>query len=524
MARNQGKAVITATYRYKKYKCTVTVKGKKTTSTSAPKATTKAKATATPSASAPVTSSPSASVVPTQEAPVSTILPEVSTAAAVTETPEEPVTSPEASSVPEETSAPIEPEDPATTGAITTPNPDYEADELAQNVALDWQKTNAGIAITLTNNNEEWLSQLTIDFDLVSSKKYYITSGETTIYNLRPGEKRSVLFAIEESEDLSRIALSKSYSYLYVEQNDTYGKYYDMTNQITYTKGDIDEEFSIFSVTFENTGEETADVSYFISYYDSNDRLLGASYDVLSLNGSDSYEVVVEFPTETDEETDEIISTASYYDVSFSASRFEEIDRLEELAAGLSVSKLETAGKYILVSVTNNNDVWVSDVSVDYSFNDSQGNSLSTNSCSFDTIAPGKTNTALMESDTDTVSSLDENKSQATITVNEDNSDFCTYTTRKVSTSVTKSEDTDYDITFKNSSNYDVEGTYIIYYYNTSGELVEAATDTFSLSASDSDSITVTAPYDYDDDGNIVAQSKAPQITITSAYSIDYID
>lgn len=480
-AKKAGTTIISAKVKGKRYNCRVKVTKASPKVTTAPKKTTP---TQIPNnkPSTPVTPQPPASNTPTGPGPG-----ETSTATPV----------PTATAVP--TPAP-------------TPNP------LAQNINITTQVLSQHILLSVTNNNAVWMNTVDISYDYYDVTGENIASGYTSLYYLPPQETQYISIPFEQ--EFSAIDESLSETVVDVTEADYDGEYLDLQDKVTITAGEIDTTNAYMPLTIFNHSAYEASGSYTVFFYDTEHNLIDAASNTYTANSKTSYDDMVDLPYRIDDETGEMEILSTDYEIVSFAHGFEETDEMSELVKNVTLTPQKLTNT-LLVNVKNNNKSWLSAVYVDYSFYDSEDNYVTSGSGSLLIMKAGETQAMAIDIGAEQLESIDLEQSIVEVTV-EDNTEFYSYnTTNRVQTTTTL-EDGIYNITITNNATYDVEGSYIIYFYDSKHTILDAYQETIYIPQDSYDTAYVQAPEIYDADGALVPiASCMVQTTVHTTQDID---
>lgn len=384
--------------------------------------------------------------------------------------------------------------------ATTVPAPAPTLNPLAKNISTTTQILSQHILLSVTNNNTVWMDTVDISYDYYDVSGENIASGFTSLYYLPPQETQYISIPFEH--EFSAIDETLSETTIDVIEADNDGEYLDLQEKVTITAGEIDTLNAYMPITIFNHSAYDANGSYAVLFYDTEHNLIDAVCNTYTANSKTSYDEIINLPYRMDDETGEMEILSTEYDIVYFAHSFEETDEMSELTKNVSLTPQKLTNT-LLVNVKNNNKSWLSAVYVDYSFYDTEDNYVTSGSGSLLSMKAGETQAIAIDIGAEQLESIDLDQSIVEVTV-EDNTEFYSYnTTNRVQTTTTL-EDGTYNITFTNNATYDVEGSYIIYFYDSKHTLVDAYQETIYIPQDSYDTAYVKAPDIYDTDGELI--------------------
>lgn len=476
-AKKLGTTTITATAKGKKYKCKVTVKKAAPTK---PKTTPKTTATKTP------VKKPAASTTPGR-------LPSETPFVIPTPIPDQPAITPEpdATETPNTTKHPDPTENP---GPTKEP---LELGPLAQNIKLHSALLANNILITVTNQNTVWVDEVTINYDYYDTEKNQIATGYATLYSMQPEE--TLYITVPINEEIQAIDEIASEIYPDVVETDSETKYRDLHDDITLTSEEFDADRSGLSVDITNHSKYDSDVSYTIFFYDTNHKLVDAYANTFELTAKNTVTETIDFPVD---ENNPSATLFTEYEIAYAAHGTEIIDPLEPYISKISLKPQKTTHS-LLVEVKNNNTVWLRSVNLDYQLYDAEDHFILGEEQSLLSMKPGETQYITINADPETIQNIDFDYTYANITVETDDGEYKYNTTSNVKATVIENpEENDYEITIANNSNFDTEGSYVIYFYDANRTMIAAQHFTYVLMSGDSEIINVAGPESFDENNN----------------------
>lgn len=475
-AKKAGKTTITAKVGKKKYTCKVTVKKASSTKVSpAPKNTQAPQPTAT------------------TQAPLATSTPSVSTNPSPTETPE------------------LSPE------------------ELAENVSVERTFFPEHILLTVTNNNSVWLESVIVTYEYYnleenaendsseedaegdsSENGAEIIAGYGDLSYLEPGVSQYISIPISTSEITNNPDTKLFLESIEVTDSDLVGIYSNQSNNMEIEAEDVDYETGSMALLFKNHSSLDVKGNYLVQFYDANNTLLDVEAGNIDLFKKGQAEEYIDVPEQC----------AAYQIQKYSAG-FEEVDDTTLLAKGVIATVDQQLEDCLVIKVTNGNTQWLKSVDVDYEFYDADDDFLFSDIGSLASMGPGESQYLVIEVDASDMEEIDLDYSVATISLEmaEPNLQY-QYATVTASigsgSDIMESEGDDenaeydedegydedmedineesYTITFTNDAALPVDGSYIIYFRDSNGDIVSATQDIIFIPANDSYSVTLDMP------------------------------
>ena len=484
-AKKTGKTTVTALMKGKKYKCKVTVKKAKQNK---PKATTKPNTVVPTKVPAIDTSAPT--LLPSQ---TPFIIPTPIPIPVPTPTPENPNT----------TLEPINTE---------PPNVSPQPSELEKNISIQYELLAKSILITVTNHNATWIGGVTINYDFFDTEGNNIDASYTTIPSMQPEETLYITVSI--NDEIAAIDEDKSTIEIEVAEEDSDIRYLDNTEDISLTKEQFNAPNPVLSVNLVNHSKYDTDIVYTIFYYDADQNRKDADFHIVSLNAKGSTTETIDLPL--DESTKSLLY--DHYEIVYSAHGTEYIDPLEPYIENVTLTPQKNT-QTLLIDVKNTNSIWLRSVNLEYQLYDAEDNFLMNEDLSLLSMQPGETQRVTITADPETIENIDLNQSYANITLETDNGEYTYNTTRLVSSTITKTDENDYEITISNQSTYDTEGSYVVYFYDTNGKIIAAEYDIYQLPARDSLTFSISGPESYDEEGNPVYANRC-NVEISASHTI----
>lgn len=482
-AKKAGKTTITALMKGKKYKCKVTVKKAQQNK---PKTTTK-----------PTTSAPSK--VPSTDSAAPSLLPSQTPFVIPT-----PIPTPN-----------ITPENPnATPEPTNTEPPDVplEPSELAKNISIKTEVLAKNILISVTNHNATWIGEVTINYDLFDTEGNNINASFATIPSMQPEE--TLYITVSNNDEIVAIDEEKSTIEIEVAEADKDIRYLDITEKVALTKEQYNAPNPVLSVNLVNHSKYDTDIAYTIFYYDADQNIKDADSHVVSLNAKNSITDIMDLPL--DENTE--LPLYDHYEIVYSAHGTEYIDPLESYIEKITLTPQKNTNT-MLIDVKNTNSIWLRSINLEYHLYDAEDNFLMNAELALLSMQPGETQQVTITADSETIESIDLDQSYVNITLEIDKGEYSYNTTRLVNSTITKTDENDYEITISNQSTYDTEGSYVVYFYDANSKIIAAEYDIYELPSRDSLTFSISGPESYDEEGNPVYASRC-SVKISASHTL----
>lgn len=494
-AKKPGTATITAKYKSKKYKCKLTVQATATTPKATPKKAENQVASAVPTSQTVATPIPTPVVIPTpMPIPTPNLTPDTSS------TPQSPVPSnnPEESNTPEQSSNPEE---------TTAPTPSREPivlDELAKKIELKSELLSNHLLITVTNHNATWVDEVTVNYDYYDIEQNNIDSGYKSLYSMQPEETQYI--SIPLSETFAALDLNASEVYPDVIEADSEMNYLDLKNEISFTAEDIDLENLKLPINFMNHGRYDTNISYAVLFYDDDHKVIDAYTDKLTLAAKRDGTEYADLPIDLEAEGINFLYTD--YEILYVAHGKETPGELDAIINKIKITPQKTKHT-LLVKVVNTDTKWLSSLNLDYQLYDANDNFIASVNQDLGSIRPNEPQYFTFDSDLEPeqIEAIDFDLSYATLkpTPVDEGSFYSTTTNVTATPALSEEEENTYNITITNKQmSYDVEGVYIIYFYDANKQLIAASLLPYELSPEESTVVTVNGPIDTAADGTPV--------------------
>lgn len=337
---------------------------------------------------------------------------------------------------------------------------DTTLDALAAKVTAKVNTYYGHIRIALTNGSTDWINTLNVSYSFYSSdvksatadnKDDYEVITDTSVQSdIAPGETRYVTVDSSKLDDPYDIYVAATDITLSVTDEESGSGSYKTVDAslIDVSIGNTDTEHLTFPVTVKNSSENITTVSYIVYLYNDNKQIVDAIADSVSVQASGSITSTYQLPYYTNTSYKNIcLATAAQVSPVITASAFVERNYDEELLtyAG-NVSVKASTVKYLghaELTVTNNNSITLSTVTVNSTFYNSANEQIYTDESSLLSIMPGETQYIAVNIDSELLAQIDLSKTQFYVTVQEDNANF-SYTE---AIDEKKSENYDYSIT-----------------------------------------------------------------------------
>ncbi|MDE6851145.1 MAG: Ig-like domain-containing protein [Lachnospiraceae bacterium] len=178
----------------------------------------------------------------------------------------------------------------------------------------------------------------------------------------------------------------------------------------------------------------------------------------------------------------------------------EPID-LDQLAQNITLQP-ELLTNNILITVTNHNTTWVSDVTINYDFYDTDGNNIATGYTVLNTMQPEEIMYVTVPI-SDEITAIDEAASELYPDVSEAD-DNTKYMDLKDSIEFTVEEFTKEDPTLfldiRNHSKYDADVCYAVFFYDAKHQMVDAFASTMNLNAKNQVIESIDVPLNEEED------------------------
>lgn len=486
-AKKPGSATITAKYQGKKYKCKVTVKNKVTT----PKPTTKTTILPTATQTSQPTPVQTPSIIPT---PIPIPTPDSGMAT--------PSANPLTSSTPDITETP-EP------NKSSTPTPTKEPivlDELAKKIELKSELLSNHLLITVTNHNSSWVDEVTINYDYYDIEENNIDSGYKSLYSMQANETQYI--SIPLSDTFAALDLNASEVYPEVIEADSEMNYLDLKNEISFDVENINLENLSLPINFVNHSKYDAKISYAVLFYDEDHKVIDAYTDKLALSAKRSGTEFADLPVNL--ETEETSFLYTDYEILYTAHGKETPDEFGSIIRKITLTPEKTRHT-LLVKVVNTDTKWLSSLNLDYQLYDANDNFIASVNQDLGSLKPNEAQYFAFDSETnlepEQIEAIDFDMSYATIkpTAVEEGTFYNSTTNVSGSVAISEQEENAYDITISNNqSSYDVEGVYILRFYDADKQLIAASLLPYELDPESSTTLTVNGPVDTAADGTPV--------------------
>ena len=244
--KKAGKAKITAKVGKKKYVCKVTVKGKKTSG----KTSTKQPSTTTATPTPPVVKNPTSSNVT----------------------------------------------------SVST-------DVLAENVAINLTKTSDGVLIKATNNNNQWIDSLYVNYNLRTSEGASIETGNLGFPYLAPGAScERYIHLLSESAaslDIGKTVISKT-----VTAAASYITYTNQKSNVSVThEKNVDGDIV---VTIKNNAQVEVDGYAIVYFYDGSGNIVSADERSIYMEANEQESSTFDAPYEYDDDGNRLLTYSTY--------------------------------------------------------------------------------------------------------------------------------------------------------------------------------------------------------------------
>ncbi len=444
-----------------------------------------------------------------------------------------------------------------------------------------------------SDNYQEGLSSVLIDYYITDEEGFVLTSDTIDLGNMSPGETKYASIRIDQETaglmDRGKLETSNNegdiFQVSYAEPNSTYGlffeeKEFEEKEAVSIRPGQVDSEMGTLPIFIQNTAGYDVEGSYVVYLHEeSSDGTKGATVGAIAktfeVGAEDTWEEELELPyrenTYSEEEEDGTIEeeyTGDYiysysltdFTIEHTAHSFlRDDDLLDHLAAKVTVDlpddwlthnnewladpkqkdlvdNCNIDCDVLQLKVTNNNDIWLSSVTVDCTFYDEAGNPVPTDSTGYlASMAPREDQYILLRIPLEDSAKIDLTKMQPSdITVEVEN-EYYTYGKVKFNQAstakyqITKASDAEEDedaanriITIKNKDkDHRIDGSYIVYFRSKSDkQIIDAWQETFSIDADSEEEFLVYGPYQEEKEVPYIDEDGEPQIEIIDTVSI----
>lgn len=229
---------------------------------------------------------------------------------------------PELPAAPDETSAPVTPinaeEDPSDTAATSTE--DTSSEPSVKNLSITARKLYSHVLLTITNQNDCWLSAVEVNYDFYDKDDEFLSYGAGSLLSMMPGETQYIALdpLLETTSDINLVHSELTVN---IEKGNPLSVY-DSTTAITHTiEKDTETDYTL-SLT--NPTDSYVEGSYIIFFYDQKKNLLDAYQNTFSINAEDYIEEYFTEPSYYDEEYN-LITPVSSYDFQYTAHTVSDI-------------------------------------------------------------------------------------------------------------------------------------------------------------------------------------------------------
>ena len=222
---------------------------------------------------------------------------------------------PTPSSTPAPTPAPVQtpvPEPPkqSNVDAVST-------DQLAANVGVKCEKANTVVLLSVTNNNDQWLHSLKVNYNLKTSQDISIDADFVYFYGVPPHATQTKTLFLIDSNDIELLDVNKTIVSKTVEYYDR-AVYTDQSAKVTLTSeknlsGDI-------VYTIKNNAGTVVEGYAIIYFYDKNGTIIDADYSSFSPEINETKIETFYAPYDYDEDYNRITTYSTYKIVHYAHS------------------------------------------------------------------------------------------------------------------------------------------------------------------------------------------------------------
>lgn len=424
---------------------------------------------------------------------------------------------------------------------VVDPTDDATLDALAGKVTAKVQAFYGHVLISLKNESTDWINTLNIGYSFYSSDvtkasadtkgDYEILTDTSVQSDIAPGETRYVTADSSTFDDPYDISVASTDITLSVTNEETESGSYKTIDSslINISIGDTDTEHLTLPVTVKNNSDNITTVSYLVYLYNDKNQIVDTLADSVSVQASGSITSTYQLPYYTDTSLKNIcLATDALLSPLSTASAFIERNYDEELRTyAKNVSVKVSTVKYLShaeLTVTNNNAITLSSVTVSSTFYNSANEQIDTEDSSLLSIMPGETQYMAVKIDSELLSQIDLSKTQFDVSVQEDNATF------SYSKPIEESESENYDCLVSYPTlNY----AYLDSFADDDGNLTDEPTVDVSIENKSLDNIDVsfellfrtsaTKNYDVYTESISAAAGETTTVTVPLPYSVKTI-
>lgn len=208
---------------------------------------------------------------------------------------------------------------PSTTTATPTPpvvkNPtssnvtSVSTDVLAENVAINLTKTSDGVLIRATNNNNQWIDSLYVNYNLKTSEGVSSDTGNLGFPYLAPGAscERYIYLSSESaaSVDIGKTVISKT-----VTAAASYRTYTNQKSNVSVThEKNVDGDIV---VTIKNNAQVEVDGYAIVYFYDGSGNIVSADESSIYMAANEQNSSTFYAPYEYDDDGDRFLTYSTY--------------------------------------------------------------------------------------------------------------------------------------------------------------------------------------------------------------------
>lgn len=208
---------------------------------------------------------------------------------------------------------------PSTTTATPTPpvvkNPtssnvtSVSTDVLAENVAINLTKTSDGVLIRATNNNNQWIDSLYVNYNLKTLEGASIETGNLGFPYLAPGAScERYIYLLSESAaslDIGKTVISKT-----VTAAASYITYTNQKSNVSVThEKNVDGDIV---VTIKNNAQVEVDGYAIVYFYDGSGNIVSADERSIYMEANEQESSTFDAPYEYDDDGNRLLKYSTY--------------------------------------------------------------------------------------------------------------------------------------------------------------------------------------------------------------------
>lgn len=175
-----------------------------------------------------------------------------------------------------------------------------ETTPYIKNITLTPQKTTYTLLVDVKNNNKEWLTSLSLEYQFYDAEDHFLTSATADLLSMKPGETQTIPFNLD-ADTIKNIDFGRSFAEIMLEPANG-DINYNSTTQVSATVVQNEEE-NDFEITIQSLSRYSTEGSYLIKFYSdtSKKNLIGAEQRPYTLMANDQCIDNVSGPVVTDE-------------------------------------------------------------------------------------------------------------------------------------------------------------------------------------------------------------------------------